>query len=202
MRFARSGCKMVRIRFYYRPPSGLTVRKLKYHIAITADGFIAREDGSFDCFPTDGEHVADYLESLKSYGAVLMGRKTYEVGLKQGITDPYPFLKSYVFSRSMKASPSERVELMNGNLAEAVRKLKDEPGKDIYLCGGAELATQLFEEGLIDEVILKVNPLLLGSGIPVVSDIGRHVDLELIETKVYDSGVVLLSYRVKEVQRQ
>jgi dihydrofolate reductase len=176
------------------------MRKLKYHVAITADGFIAREDGSFDCFPTDGEHVTDYLESLKSYGAVIMGRKTYEVGLKMGITDPYPFLKTYVFSRSMKASPHERVELMNANLAEAVRKLKDEPGKDIYLCGGAELATQLFEEGLIDEVILKVNPLLLGSGVPVVSNIGRHVNLELIDTKVYDTGVVLLSYRVKEEQ--
>src|SRR5262245_55114494 len=176
------------------------MRKLKYHVAITADGFIARKDGSFDCFPTDGEHVTDYLESLKSYGAVLMGRKTYEVGLKMGITDPYPFLKSYVFSRSMKASPSERVELMNGNLAEAVRKLKDEPGKDIYLCGGSELATQLFAEGLIDEVILKVNPLLLGSGIPITLAIRRDVNLELIDTKVYDNGVVLLSYRVKEEQ--
>lgn len=176
------------------------MRRLKYHVAITADGFIAREDGSFDCFPAVGEHVTDYLESLKSYGSVIMGRKTYEVGLKMGITDPYPFLKSYVFSRSMKTSPNERVELIGGNLLEVVRKLKDEPGKDIYLCGGAELATQLLEEGLIDEIILKLNPVLLGSGISVVSDIGRHVDLELIDTKVYTSGVVLLSYRVKAVQ--
>jgi dihydrofolate reductase len=176
------------------------MRKLKYHVAITVDGFIAREDGSFDCFRADGEHITDYLESLQSYGAVLMGRKTYEVGLKMGITDPYPFLKSYVFSHSMKTSPSERVELIDGNLADAVSNLKDEPGKDIYLCGGAELATQLFAAGLIDEVILKVNPLLLGSGIPVVLDIGRHVDLELLDTKVYDTGVVLLSYRVKEAQ--
>lgn len=176
------------------------MRKLKYHVAITADGFIAREDGTFDCFPALGEHVTDYLESLKSYGAVIMGRKTYEVGLKMGITDPYPFLKSYVFSRSMKTSPDERVDLVNGDLPETIRKLKDEPGKDIYLCGGAELATQLLKEGLVDEVILKVNPLLLGSGIPVFSNIGRHVDLELIATKVYTSGVVLLSYRVKTGQ--
>jgi len=174
------------------------VRRLKYHVAITADGFIAREDGSFDCFPLEGEHVADYLESLKSYGAVLMGRNTYEVGLRLGVTNPYPHLKSYVFSRTMKESPDERVEFVAENVMELVRKLKAEPGQDIYLCGGGALATELFKEDLIDEVILKLNPLLLGSGIPLISDIGRHVDLELIDSKVYDSGVVLLSYRVKK----
>ena len=174
------------------------MRKLKYHVATTADGFIARDDGSFDCFPMEGEHVADYLETLKSYGAVLMGRRTYEVGLKVGVTDPYPHLESYVFSRTMKESPDERVKLVAENPMATVRKLKAEAGKDIYLCGGADLATELFREDLIDEVILKVNPLLLGSGIPLMSDIGRHVDLELIDSKVYNGGVVLLSYRVKK----
>lgn len=174
------------------------MRKVKYHIATTLDGFIAREDGSFDCFPTEGEHVADYLESLKSYDAVLMGRKTYEVGLRVDITDPYPLMKSYVFSRTMKKSPNDRVGIVAENLTEMVKKLKGEEGADIYLCGGAELATELFKEGLIDEVILKVNPLLLGSGIPLLHDVGRHIDLQLIGSKVYSSGVVLLSYRVKK----
>jgi dihydrofolate reductase len=175
------------------------MRKLKYHVASTADGFIAREDGSFDCFSPEGDHVDEYLESLKSYGTVLMGRKTYEVGLKMGVTDPYPFLKSYVFSRTMKKSPDERVEIVSESAAEMVRKLKGESGKDIYLCGGAELAAELFKEKLVDEVILKLNPLLLGSGIALLPDIGRHIDLELIDTKVYRSGVVLLSYRVADV---
>ena len=85
------------------------MRKLKYYMACSVDGFIAHEDGSFDGFLTEGEAIADYFESLDQFGAVLMGRKTYEVGLKEGKTDPYPHLESYLFSRSMRESPDERV---------------------------------------------------------------------------------------------
>lgn len=173
------------------------MRKLKYHVASTVDGFIARSDGSFDCFPTEGDHLEDYLESLKSYDAVLMGRKTYEVGLNMGVTDPYPFLKSYVFSRTMKSSPDPHVELVAEKTVERVSELKRGSNGDIYLCGGANLATTLLEARLIDEVVVKLNPLLLGSGIPIIKAIARHIDLELLDTKVYKSGVVLLTYKVK-----
>ncbi|MBS1811245.1 MAG: hypothetical protein JST84_23985 [Acidobacteria bacterium] len=69
------------------------MRKLKYHVACTVDGYIAREDGTFDGFLTEGEYVTDYLESFNTYDIVLMGRKTYEVGLKLGVTNPYPMMK-------------------------------------------------------------------------------------------------------------
>jgi dihydrofolate reductase len=100
----------------------------------------------------------------------------------------------------MKKSLNGGVGVVTENAMEVVRKLKNEEGADIYLCGGGELATELFKEGLIDEVILKVNPLFLGSGIPLLHDVGRHIDLELIGSKVYSSGVVLLSYRVNPFQ--
>ncbi len=173
------------------------MRKLKYYVATTLDGFIAREDGTWDCFIQEGEHITDYFESLKLFDAVIMGRKTYEVGLKVGVTNPYPTMKQYVVSRTMKVSPDENVELVSENVVEVIKNLKNEPGKDIYLCGGADLAAMLFAENLIDAVILKVHPVLIGSGIPAFKEIVRQTNLELIDSKTFKTGVVVLHYEVK-----
>jgi dihydrofolate reductase len=174
------------------------MRKVIYHVATTVDGFIAREDGSWDFFPQEGEHVDDYVASLASYDAVLMGRGTYEVGLKFGVTNPYPSMASYVVSRSMAESPDPAVRLVSGDVAEFVRGLKSEDGRDIYLCGGGDLAAQLLEAGLVDEIKVKLNPVLLGgSGISVVAGLAGPRNLELLDAKVYGSGVVLLTYGVR-----
>lgn len=173
------------------------MRKLKYYVASSIDGFIARKDGSFNDFVFKGEVVNDYIESFKLFDIVLMGRKTYEVGLKEGKTNPYPMMKSYVFSRSMKQSPDEKVELVSENGIELVKSLKNEAGKDIYLCGGANLATMLFAENLIDEIVLKVNPFVMGSGIPLFGEVIKPTFLELTDSKIYENGVVLVNYRVK-----
>lgn len=173
------------------------MRKLKYYVACSLDGFIAREDGSYDYFVAEGEHIPDYLESLNAFDAVLMGRKTYEVGLKAGVTDPYPSMKSYVISRTMKESPDEKVRIVSENIIEFVKELKSETGKGIYLCGGGELAAMLFAENLIDEVLLKIHPVLVGSGIPLFSERIKKTDLELIASKTFKTGVVVLHYGVK-----
>jgi len=189
------------------------MRKLIYYVACTVDGFIAHEDGSFDCFLTGGEHVADLLESFpetipahlrdmlgvraknRRFDAVLMGRKTYEVGLEVGVTSPYPHLKQYLFSGGMRESPDGEVQLVSGNAAAKVRGLKQEAGKDIWLCGGGELATRLFPE--IDELILKVNPVLIGSGIPLFRGVVKPTALEVAASKGYGNGFRLTHYRVK-----
>lgn len=103
-------------------------RIVHYYVATTVDGFIARSDGSFDCFPTEGEHVAAYLASLGEFDTVLMGRKTYEVGLRFGVVDPYPSLKAFVYSRTLEPPPHPNVQLVREGAVDHVRQLRDAPG--------------------------------------------------------------------------
>ncbi len=190
------------------------MRKLKYYVACTVDGFIAHEDGSFDCFPMSGEHFADLFELFpetfpvhaqkalgirpenKVFDAVLMGRKTYEVGLNVGVTNPYPTLKQYVFSRTMKASPDQNVQLISDDAVGLVREFKQEAGKDIWLCGGGDLAATLFSE--IDEIIVKLNPVVIGAGIPVFARAIAPTNLELVDRTIYSNGFMLLHYRLQK----
>lgn len=189
------------------------MRELKYYVACTVDRFIARADGSHDFFLPDGEHFAYLIETFpetfpahlrdilgvhsenKWFDAVLMGRATYEVGLKVGVTNPYPQMKQYLFSRTMKESPDEHVELVREDAVAMVRKLKQQAGKDIWLCGGGDLAAALFGE--IDEMILKVNPVLLGAGIPIFSGVVEQTALELDSSKSFSNGFMIVRYRLK-----
>jgi dihydrofolate reductase len=189
------------------------MRTLTYFIAVTADGFIAREDGSFDFFPMEGDHlshlVGEYPETIpghlhsalgvprgisKHFDTVVMGRHTYEVGVAVGVTSPYPQLKQYVVSSTMPASMDPAVELVSRDPADLVRSLKREEGLGIWLCGGASVAGALFDE--IDELILKVNPVVLGTGMPLFRRASQPTPLELTEHRVFENGVAIHRYRV------
>ncbi len=170
------------------------MRLLKYYVATTVDGFIAHSDGSVGGFLTEGAHIADYLESLRDFDTALMGRATYEFGLKYGVTNPYPWMKSYVFSTTISASPDANVQLVSSDAARFVTDLKAQVGGDIYLCGGQSLAAALAP--LIDEIIVKINPVLIGAGKSLLEALPQPVELSLTNTKVYDNGVVFLHYRV------
>jgi len=190
------------------------MRPLVYYIAATLDGFIAREDGSFDDFPIDDAYLAallaEYPETFpaplrsadvtradnRRFGAVLMGRKTYKVGLNQGLSNPYPTLDQYVFSRSMAASPDPAVTLVSDDAADFVADLKEQDGAAIWICGGGALATTLFDAGLVDEVIVKLNPIVFGTGIPLLARSQRARSLTLESSVVHESGHVVLGYSV------
>lgn len=187
------------------------MRKLIYYVACTADGFIAAADGSFDAFLNEGEHltdlVAEFPETLpvhlreafgvqgkpnRVFDTVLMGRATYEVGLKYGITSPYSHLRQYVFSSVIKPRIDVDVIVVAKHAVKVVRDLKESSGAHIWLCGGGQLAAALFEE--IDEFIFKVNPSLIGAGIPLFARRVPQTRLRLSESKHYANGASVLRY--------
>jgi dihydrofolate reductase len=172
------------------------MQSLVYYVATTIDGRIARPDGSFDFFVNEGEHVTDYLAALKTFDSVIMGRRTYEIGTKAGVTNPYPWLETYVVSKTLEKSADPNVTIVSEGVADLVRSLKARPGRGIYLCGGGLLAKHLLEQDLVDELVLKLSPVIAGDGIPVVDVMERPTPLSLLDCKVHENGVVVLRYRV------
>lgn len=173
------------------------MRDLYYYVAVSLDGFIAEPDGSFDKFVWDDEFVKDFFAAQKQFDTVLMGRKTYEVGLNQGVTNPYPHLKSYVISSTLTLESNAEVEVISSDVISFVEALKKQDGKPIWLCGGGNLAGQLMENGLIDRLTLKVNPIFLGKGIPLFGEYKESAALTLENVKEYSCGISERSYTIK-----
>jgi dihydrofolate reductase len=188
------------------------MRSLVYFVACTVDGYIAAADGSFDFFGFEGPHVQDLLDEFpemipghlrgavgglgpnRRFDTVLMGRATYEVGVPLGVTSPYPHLRQIVVSGTMTAPPHPGVELVRDDVAARVRALKGEPGADVWLCGGAGLAATLADE--IDELVLKVSPIVLGAGIPLFGARIGPRELAVTEHRTYPNGFALVRGRL------
>jgi dihydrofolate reductase len=172
------------------------MRTLTYYVACSVDGFIAHEDGSHDAF-FNRDTGFDFAATLSAFDVVLMGRKTYDLSRRSGhSTDPNK--ANYVFSRTMPSSPDPNVTIVAENMVELVRELKRAGGKGIWLCGGADIARTLFAEDLIDEIVLKMNPVVFGTGLSLFGGVIPETELELIDCRVYRSSYLVLHYRIKQ----
>ncbi|AKG20781.1 dihydrofolate reductase family protein [Calothrix sp. 336/3] len=174
------------------------MRKIVYHVATTVDNYIAHTDGSIDGFLQSGAMVDEYLASLSRYDTVFMGRKTYEFGYKYGLQPGQPAygnMKHYIFSQTLNFPNNEQVEIVKEKELEVINILKQQEGKDIYLCGGGIFAGFLLDNCLIDEMILKVNPIIFGCGIKLFGDSQKSVSLCLVDSKPYEDGGILLTYK-------
>ena len=179
------------------------MRELVYYAAVTLDGYIAGPNGEFDAFLVEGDHMdgindrfADTLPTVAAdalgitqkrevFDTVLMGWNTYQVG---GLPSPYSHLRQIVFSRT-KTAEAENLQVTAEDPVAVVRRLKHEDGPAIWLCGGGALAAALGDE--IDRLILKRQPLLFGSGIPLFGERAYSPGrFDLVETTAYETGVV------------
>jgi dihydrofolate reductase len=172
------------------------MRKVTFGGANSLDNYLARADGAVDWLLWGEGAAALMADYWKNIDTVLMGRKTYEVALRGGQSCGETQVKTFVFSRTLTEAP-DGATIVAGDAAAFVRELKEQPGKEICLMGGGELARTLFEAGLIDEIGFNVHPVLLGSGVPLFHPMSRQIDLELLECHPLGNGCVYVSYRVK-----
>lgn len=175
------------------------MRKLVYHVAVSVDNFIARADHSIDGFIGEGEHVTDYLNQLKDYDTVVMGRATYEFGYRFGLKPgaaPYPHMEHYIFSNTLHFDHHDKnVHIVRSAPFAFIKNLKEQSGSAIYLCGGGMFAGSLLDLGLIDKVVLKVSPAFFVDGIPLFGACKKPVKLSLKNCIRYPAGVLLLGLR-------
>jgi len=171
------------------------MRRVRYQVAASLDGFIAGPNGEFDWIVSDPD--IDFAALFAQFDTVLMGRKTFMATAGQGGGGAMPGMDVHVFSRTLEARKHRKVTIVNGDPAETVRALKARPGKDIWLFGGGELFRSLLEAGLVDTVEPAVVPVLLGEGVPLLPSPGLRTRLTLTSHRLYPtSGIVLLQYDV------
>ena len=167
------------------------MRKVKLFIACSLDGFIARQDGAIDWLFTDNDY--GYQAFYDSIDTTLMGNKTYEQLISFG-DFPYQEKKNYVFTRQFDLESTEWMTFITEDMVAFTKALKKYAGKDIWLIGGGAIINILYQAGLIDEYILAINPIILGSGIPLFPGPIGEQKLKLLDTKTYPSGLVQITY--------
>jgi dihydrofolate reductase len=172
------------------------MRKVILQLAVSLDGYIEGPNGEYDwCFTDQDYGMKEFYNRIDS---MFIGRKSYELMLTmdESVMPGFPKLTEYVFSTSLNEVKPGTI-LIRDNIEEEVNRIKNEPGKDIWLFGGASLSSSLLNYNLVDEIILAVHPILLGKGKPLVTDIKSRIPLALTGSKVYSSGLVMLNYSVE-----
>jgi dihydrofolate reductase len=185
------------------------MRRVTYSMSVSLDGYIVGPDGGFEWTEPDEEVFRLAIDEIREVGVHLMGRRLYETMLYWETADQDPSLDEpmlewtalwkplpkVVFSTTL-SSVEGNARLASGGLAEEIARLRAEPAESDIAIGGATLAAEAAELGLIDEYRTRVYPVLVGGGIPFFSHRERRVDLELVETRTFASRVVYLRYRV------
>ncbi|SEM75903.1 Dihydrofolate reductase [Chitinophaga rupis] len=200
------------------------MRKLILKVSMSVDGFMAGPNGEMDWFfKSRSEEGAAWLaDTLWQAGLHIMGSRTFYTMAshwpfaKDAVAEPMNAIPKVVFTSKDKldlqakglnaqalkdanASPDAHTwaeaQIANGDLAEEIKKLKQQQGKDILAQGGASFVQSLVATGLIDEYRLVIHPVVLGTGLPVFSKLPKPSDLQLVEHIAFKAGTVVHVYR-------
>ena len=182
--------------------NNINQRRIILDLATTLDGFIEGKNGEVDWCIMDSD--MGFINFLNEIDTILYGRKSYDLwgqyipkdedsDNEKEIWKLIHSKEKYVFSRTQKDTDNQAI-FINENILEEVNKLKNKPGKDIWLYGGASLITTFINLGLVDEFRLSVHPVILGEGKPLFTDVKQRLNLKMINTRTFSSGVVQLIY--------
>lgn len=174
------------------------MKKVVLYIAMSLDGFIADENQAVDWLAGDGSDPqarGSYERFILNIDTVIMGYTTYHQIVTQLAKDNWPYreLNTYVMTHQ-KLKDNENIFFTDVKLENLISDLKEKPGKDIWICGGASIVNQLIELDLIDEYYITVIPTILDQGIRLFNKQGKQITLKLIATENYN-GMVDLRYQ-------
>ena len=175
--------------------------KIIYYVASSLDGYIAGKNDDISQFIMQGKGVEKYQSDLTKFETVIMGRKTYEFGFQYGLEPgqpAYPNMKHHIFSNSLKIdnlSESVKIETLS---IDRVKEIQQNSETDIYLCGGGQFAGWLLENGLIDQLKLKLNPVILGSGTKLFGSSTAPENWELTDKESFSDGLQILTFNKKK----
>ena len=176
------------------------MRRLRYSVAASLDGFIAGPKGEYDWIPMDPD--IDFGAMFSRYDTLIMGRKSYEASASYGEEmNMWKHLRSIVCSTTLTSVKG--AELWSDNVPERIRALKTEPGQDLWLFGGGGLFRTLLEAGVVDDIEIAVVPVLLGGGIPLRELPASQSRLKLTDHRIYaKTGTVLLTYSTETIKQK
>lgn len=171
------------------------MRRIRYSVATSLDGYIADPKGGFDWIINNPD--IDFEAVFAQFDTFLVGRRTFEVMAREGRAET-PGVKTLVFSRTLRQQDYPGTTIVAENAEQTVAALRKQPGKDIWLFGGGTLFGSLLEAKLVDTVEVGIIPILLGGGVPLLPPPAEQTKLKLTSHKVYKkTGIVSLEYTIQ-----
>ena len=170
------------------------MRRIRYVVATSLDGYIAGPNGEADWIIMDPD--IDFRALFSEFDTILVGRRTFEA-MARGGEAGMPGMKTFVCSRTLRQQDYPQVTVVADKSEETLAGLRAQSGKDIWLFGGGVLFRSLLDASLVDTVEVAVIPVLLGGGIPLLPPPAKQAKLKLTCHKVYKTGIVSLEYAVK-----
>ena len=179
--------------------------KIIYYVASSIDGFIAGPNDDVSDFATGGNGVDKYLSDLQDFKTVIMGRRTYEFGYQYGLEPgqpAYSHMEHFIFSDSLELENRAKTVHIEQQSIARVKEIKSSADTDVYLCGGGVFAGWLLDNGLIDQLKLKLNPIILGKGIRIFGESTSKAKWNLIETETFNDGLKIITYDLEKQKFQ